>query len=90
MRSIFSFTYLDASILPTGFIDWAGTPRYDNYTLQAEYKDHGPGFNATARAQSLFDVQLTAEEYEPYSDPKKVFQFPDGRFGNYEWVDWSV
>lgn len=41
MRAIFARTYLDASILSTGYIDWAGTPRYSNWTFQAEYKNYG-------------------------------------------------
>jgi hypothetical protein len=76
MRAIFARTYLDASILSTGYIDWAGTPRYSNLTLQAEYKTYGPGYNSTGRAISLFDVQLTDRQYEPYSSPAKVFQTP--------------
>jgi hypothetical protein len=89
MRSIFSYTYLDPSILSTGFIDW-DPARYDNLTLQAEYKNYGPGYNTTGRALSLFDVQLTAAEYEPYSSPAKVFQTPSGTFGNIDWIDFSV
>jgi hypothetical protein len=90
MRSIFSFTYLDASILSTGFIDWEDPPRYDNRTFQAEYKNYGPGYNATGRAISLFDVQLTAAQYAPYSSPAKVFQTPEGKFGDISWIDFSV
>ena len=91
MRSIFAKTYLDKSILSTGFIDW-NPSRYNNYTVQAEYHDYGPGYNATGRAISKFDVQLTWEEYEPYSSPALVFQYPDGsgRFGNVGWIDFSV
>ena len=91
MRSIFARTYLDKSILSTGFIDWKPS-RYDNYTVQAEYQDYGPGYNATGRAISKVDVQLTAEEWEPYSSPAEVFQYPDGsgRFGNIGWIDFNV
>jgi outer membrane receptor for ferric coprogen and ferric-rhodotorulic acid len=87
MRSIFARTYLDASILPTGFIDW-NPARYDNYTVQAEYRDYGSGFNATARAAAKFDVQLNESSYAPYSSPEKVFQFQGtGKFGNTGWID---
>jgi hypothetical protein len=89
MRSIFARTYLDNSILSTGFIDW-NPSRYNNYTFQAEYKDYGPGYNATGRAISKFDVQLTDAEYAPYSSPALVFQTPDGKFGNVGWIDWRV
>jgi len=88
MRSIFANNYLDDSILSTGFIDWSSPPRYtDNLTIQAEYHDYGPGFNATGRAESLFDVQLTPEQYYTYSSPALVFQTPDGQFGNVGWID---
>ena len=90
MRAIFANTYLDASILSTGFIDWSPS-RYNNYTLQAEYGDFGPGFNATGRALSKYDVQLNETEWEQYSSPAAVFQYPfSGRFGNVGWIDWSV
>jgi len=91
MRAIFARTYMDDSILSTGFVDWEGTPRYTpNLTLQAEFKNLGPGYNVTGRAISMFDVQLTDEEWSVYDSPGKVFQTPEGRFGNTEWIDWSV
>jgi len=89
MRAIFANTYLDASILSTGYIDW-NPARYNNYTVQAEYDDYGPGFNVTGREAALFDVQLTREQWEKYDSPAKVFQYRDGRFGNTGWIDWSV
>lgn len=90
MRAIFARTYLDASILSTGFIDW-NPARYDNYTTQAEYKDYGPGFNVTGRAVAKFDVQLNESGWAPYSSPQKVFSYQGtGRFGNTGWIDWSV
>ncbi|KAF7941297.1 hypothetical protein BELL_0001g00090 [Botrytis elliptica] len=94
MRSIFARTYLDDSILPAGYIDWAPA-RYNanngNYsTTQAEYKNYGPGYNATARALSLFDVQYNDSQWAPYSSPAKVFQDPEGKFGDVSWVDFNV
>lgn len=100
MRSIFANTYLDASILPTGFIDWSPS-HYNNPppTLQAEFENFGPGFNATARAKSLFDVQLNATAWAKYSSPAEVFQFVSttgkdgvvgGRFGNVGWIDFGA
>ncbi|KAH7419264.1 carbohydrate esterase family 8 protein [Cadophora sp. MPI-SDFR-AT-0126] len=88
-RSIFARTYLDNSILSTGYIDW-NPARYSNWTLQAEYKDYGPGFNATGRAIAQFDVQLTDKQWSVYSSPKKVFQTRDGTFGNTDWIDFKV
>jgi hypothetical protein len=66
MRSIFAKTYLDGSILSTGFIDW-NPARYNSYTLQAEYHNYGPGYNATGRAIAKFDVQLTDRQWAEYS-----------------------
>jgi len=106
MRSIFSYTYFDPSILSTGFVDWAGTPRYTNgiantsvnnwgfpefATVQAEFMNFGPGFNVTGREESLFDRQLTAEEFEPFSEPAEVFSYEDtGVFGNVGWIDFEA
>jgi hypothetical protein len=87
-RSIFARTYLDASILSTGYIDWAGTPRYEEgYTFMAEYHDYGPGYNATGRAISLFDTQLNDTGYAPYSTPAKVFMDPAGKPDS-GWIDY--
>ena len=57
----------------------------------AEYKDYGPGFNLTAReAASNVTIELTDEQYAPYSSPAKVFQYPfSGEFGNVAWIDTS-
>ncbi|KAJ8064656.1 hypothetical protein OCU04_006979 [Sclerotinia nivalis] len=94
MRSIFARTYLDDSILPTGYIDWVPARYNDNdgnySTIQAEYKNYGPGYDATARASSLLDVQYNDTQWAPYSSPAKVFQDPSGRFGDVSWVDFSV
>lgn len=105
MRSIFSFNFLDASILPTGFVDW-DPPRYtdgiantsvNNWgfgefaTIQAEFMNFGPGFNAASRAKSLFDRQLTTQQFEPFSSPQEVFAFEDnGVFGNTDWIDFGA
>ncbi|KAK4620200.1 putative pectinesterase A [Fulvia fulva] len=88
-RSIFSNSYLDDSILPAGYIEWSTTePRVHFNTTMAEYHTYGPGFNATARAASNVTIELTTQQYEPYSTPEKVFQFPfTGTFGNTAWID---
>lgn len=90
MRAIFARTEMDASILPSGFIDWSGTPRYDSLTLQAEYMNYGPGWNLTAREESAFDTVLTEKEWEEYDAPDKVFLFENGRDRNTRWIDTSV
>lgn len=55
----------------------------------AEYKDYGPGFNLTGRLEaSNITIELTPQEYAPYSSPAKVFQYPfSGVFGNIGWID---
>ncbi|TVY49150.1 putative pectinesterase [Lachnellula occidentalis] len=90
MRAIFARTYLDNSILPTGYIDWVPARYTPNLTLQAEYKNYGPGYNVSGRASALSDVQLTDRQWGDYDKPGKVFQTPEGRFGNTGWIDWSV
>ena len=33
-------------------------------------------------------IEMTPEQYEPYSLPEKVFQYPfEGVFGNTAWID---
>ncbi len=94
MRSVIAKSYLDASILPTGFIDWAPARYNSNVTLQAEYQNYGPGWNETARKGAKFERLLTDQEWKSYSCPKKVFQYQTGRregdFGNDGWVDYGV
>ena len=91
MRSIFSYTYLDDSIQPGGYIKWQPTDnRINNYTMQAEYRDYGPGFNLTARAANYpVTIELTEGQFKPYSSPEKVFQYRDGVYGNTKWIDFS-
>ncbi|KAF2098781.1 putative pectin methylesterase [Rhizodiscina lignyota] len=84
-HSIFARTYEDASIRPQGYIEWSSP--IDNYTLMAEYKAYGPGFNRTGRIEGGIDHLLTDKQYEPYSTPAKVFQYLDGTFGNDKWID---
>jgi hypothetical protein len=88
-RSIFANCYLDDSIQPNGYIDWSKTdPRVNANTTMAEYKDYGPGWNATARMASNISIVMTAKQYEPYAKVERVFQYPNsGRFGNIGWID---
>ncbi|EME88624.1 carbohydrate esterase family 8 protein, partial [Pseudocercospora fijiensis CIRAD86] len=89
-RSIFSGCYLDDSILPAGYIEWSSSdPRLSQNTTMAEFRDYGPGFNATARREAgNVTIEMTEGEYEPFSSPEKVFQFPfSGEFGNTAWID---
>lgn len=90
MRAIFAFNYLDDSIIPSGYIEWQPTlPRIDFNTTMAEFHDYGPGFNLTGREEaSNITIEMTPWEYEPYSTPAKVFQYPfSGEFGNVAWID---
>ncbi|KAG9671208.1 pectin lyase-like protein, partial [Aureobasidium melanogenum] len=88
-RSIFANTCLDDSIMPGGYIKWSATdPRIGANTTMAEYKDYGPGWNATGRAQANITLVMTDAEYAPYSTLEKVFQYPfSGKFGNTKWID---
>ncbi|CAO2649830.1 Nn.00g011220.m01.CDS01 [Neocucurbitaria sp. VM-36] len=88
-RSIFANCYLDDSIQPSGYIEWSTTdPRVNSNTTMAEYKDYGPGWNATGRAQSNVTLVMDRKQYEPYSSLEKVFQYPfSGKFGNVAWID---
>jgi len=60
-------------------------------TTQAEYQVYGPGFNATGRAEAVEEgitIEMTAEQYAPYSTLQDVFQYPfSGEFGNTAWID---
>ncbi|KAF2124424.1 carbohydrate esterase family 8 protein [Dothidotthia symphoricarpi CBS 119687] len=88
-RSIFANTYLDDSIIPSGYIIWGATdPRTGANTTMAEYKDYGPGWNATGRAAANITLVMNSKQYEPYSTLEKVFQYPfSGQFGNVAWID---
>ena len=91
-RSIFSNTYLDNSIISSGYIIWQATdPRTNNYTFMAEYNNLGPGFNLTGReAAANITKELTDTQFAPFSTPEKVFQYQNGTFGNTLWIDRSA
>ncbi|GLI75458.1 hypothetical protein PoHVEF18_003712 [Penicillium ochrochloron] len=92
-RSIFARSYEDASIRASGYIDWivSGVARYEkNVTLMAEYRVSGPGFNATGRAAGNVTTVLDRDGFEPYSEPRKVFQNQEGVFGDVQWIDWET
>ncbi|KAF2655874.1 carbohydrate esterase family 8 protein [Lophiostoma macrostomum CBS 122681] len=88
-RSIFAENYLDASIIPSGYIDWSATdPRVSNWTFMAEYGDFGPGWNLTGRVEGNVTRVLNESQWEAYSSPAKVFQyFMSGEMGNVGWID---
>ncbi|KAH7066289.1 pectin methylesterase [Paraphoma chrysanthemicola] len=88
-RSIFENCNLDDSIIPSGYIAWGTTdPRLGANTTMAEYKDYGPGWNATGRAAANITIVMDTKQYEPYSTLEKVFQHPfNGKFGNVAWID---
>ncbi|KAL2842375.1 pectin lyase fold/virulence factor [Aspergillus pseudoustus] len=91
-RSIYANTYEDGSIDPAGYIDWVvdGVSRLTSDTFMAEYHTFGPGFNATGRASTNASIVLSPKEYAPYNSPRKVFQTPDGKAGNIDWIDWQA
>lgn len=89
-RSIFMDSYLDASIDPDGYIIWAGSPNFNNYTFMATWRDHGPGNNETAQRLSGVTLVLDDEDVKPYRRPADVFITPEGTPRNIEWIDRSV
>ncbi|KAF2191429.1 carbohydrate esterase family 8 protein [Zopfia rhizophila CBS 207.26] len=91
-RSIFSNTFLDDSIRPSGYIQWGSSdPRVTNQTFMAEYKTFGPGFNETGRREGGVTRLLGEEEWRGYERPEKVFQFfKSAETGNVGWIDWDV
>ncbi|KAF4445586.1 pectin methylesterase family [Fusarium albosuccineum] len=87
-RSIFMKSYFDTSINPAGYIIWGkDTPRLDNYTFMATWKDYGPGYDEKAEAESNVTLVLTDAEVAPYRLPVDVFQTPDGKLGHVRWID---
>jgi len=52
---------------------------------------YGPGFNETGREVAVREgitIEMTAEQYAPYSTLADVFQYPfTGEFGNTAWID---
>ena len=92
-RSIFANSYEDATIDPSGYIDWvvSGVARFEEgVTLMAEYQAYGPGFNVSGRVAGNVTTVLDRKGYEPYSSPQKVFQNQEGVFGNTKWIDWDT
>ncbi|KAF7589380.1 hypothetical protein BBP40_004428 [Aspergillus hancockii] len=91
-RSIFARTSEDASIIPSGYIDWivSGVGRWSQDTVMAEYRVSGPGFNATGRKDGNVTIVMNDKEWARYSSPAKVFQHPDGKPGNIGWIDWAT
>lgn len=91
-RSIFAHCYEDASIRPQGYVDWVvdGVSRTTNETLMAEFRDRGPGWNASARVAGGIGTVLDAKQWRRYDAPAKVFMTPDGRAGETWWIDWAA
>ncbi|CAH9082571.1 unnamed protein product [Cuscuta epithymum] len=65
-RVIFSFSYLDALVLPQGWSDW-GQPLRDSKVYYGEYKCSGPGANTTRRVP--WARTLTKQEALPFIGP---------------------
>ncbi|KAF3005423.1 hypothetical protein E8E14_002053 [Neopestalotiopsis sp. 37M] len=92
-RSVFSDTYLDASVLPAGYIIWQATdPRFAaNVTLEGVYRNRpSPGNDVAAQLASNVTTVLDAAGFAPYSSPAKVFITPEGEVDNTAWIDKSV
>jgi Pectinesterase len=88
-RSIFSESYLDESIRSSGYTNWSSNDKRANHdTMMGEYRNSGPGYSEKGRKEGKIAHILSDAEFEGYSTPNKVFQFPfEGRFGNTPWID---
>jgi len=89
-RSVYINTYMDASIRGQGYEKWSSNPLTDNYnkyTIMAEYKSSGPGFNLTARIAGNVTQEFTADQARLYRTPKDVFMKPDGSQSDISWID---
>ncbi|KAK7997389.1 hypothetical protein PG989_005429 [Apiospora arundinis] len=90
-RSIFMKSYLDASILPAGYIKWQATdPRFDAATLEAVYRNQGPGYDEAAMAASNVTTVLGDQSVKPYADPREVFMGWEGEPDDLSWIDQSI
>ncbi|KAF9894572.1 hypothetical protein FE257_006457 [Aspergillus nanangensis] len=78
-RSIFANTFEDGTVIGSGYVPWTGP--IPTSTFMAEFEAYGPGFNLTARNVDNYSRILDADEWKPYSSPKKVF------LGNVGWID---
>lgn len=55
-----------------------------------EFRDFGPGFDPVGRVEGELGELLDWEKWRGSSSPERVFQTPDGRFGDVGWIDWEV
>ncbi|KAG8758734.1 hypothetical protein FRC12_009932 [Ceratobasidium sp. 428] len=62
-------TYMDETVMPAGYTIWGSTdPRFNyNVTYFAEYKSHGPGWNATARDKSVERILTRSADVKRFS-----------------------
>lgn len=82
-------TYLDASILPAGYIDWNGG-RFSNNTFMATYNDFGPGWDPVVEKNSNRTIILDYKGVSSYNTPVEVFATEDSKLGNIGWIDKKV
>ena len=81
-------TYLDPSIKPQGFIVWSTTAsQYNASTIEAEWKNYGPGYNLTAILASNVTQLLTDAMVQQYRTPESVFMTPTGKQPAVDWID---
>ncbi|KAK8051753.1 pectin lyase fold/virulence factor [Apiospora rasikravindrae] len=91
-RSVFMNSYLDASVLPAGYVRWQDAdPRFDAATtLEAVYRNQGPGYDAAAMAASNVTTVLDDAGVGPYATPRDVFMGWEGEPDDLSWIDQSV
>ncbi|KFY63578.1 hypothetical protein V496_03886 [Pseudogymnoascus sp. VKM F-4515 (FW-2607)] len=88
-RSVYSNTFMDASVLAAGYTKWSSNPltdNYNNYTFMGEYGSHGPGFNLTARLAGNVTAVLDKKTANKYRRPQHVFITEAGK-PNVKWID---
>ncbi|CAG8949036.1 hypothetical protein HYFRA_00002164 [Hymenoscyphus fraxineus] len=89
--SVFSNTYLDATINGAGYKKWSTDPAQEhfnaNWTKMAEYHNSGPGFDLDARIKGNVTIELTADEARKYATPKDVFMDVNGTQPFIDWID---
>ncbi|KAK8119323.1 pectinesterase [Apiospora kogelbergensis] len=91
-RSVFQGSYLDASVLPAGYIKWQDTdPRFDAATtVEAVYRNLGPGYDEATMAASNVTVVLDDNVAKQYATPRDVFMDWEGKPDDLSWIDSSA
>ena len=74
-RTVFMKTSLDSFINPAGWMEWEGSPKFDDTLFYAEYANSGPGSNTVHRVNWKGYHVFT---HESQAKPFTVKNFIDG------------